>query len=330
MGACQFGRTLAGRKNVLVVITSHKVQSKGGYSSEQLVECISVLTSQGHSVQVASIRGGQSLPETAAPDSTASAAQRRLLIDTASSNILESARPISAVAASLGTRAKLDAVLLCGGAGALVDFPTSRALAAVVGRAFDDDAVVGALGEGVVGLVNAVNIQNTPVLEGRQVACSRHHAIAVPLTSDPVKPSRTVLDKKVRGSSSRDGGADMSVRMHRVSDVVERRGGFALTQSGVVMDGMLFTAQIDGSSRLLKSFLMAVGGALGRPLPQPAPVRASRGGAAGAGFDDTAESRRQNSTLKESKPKTKPDRPERAIEAGAAREMQAGEEEEDI
>lgn len=153
---------------ILIVLTSHTAlggtgRTTGFYFDEMAAPYYSLIDA-GHAVDIASIKGG---PARHDPSSVAEdAADRppavgRFLADPAAMAKISTTLAIEGIDA-----ADYDGVFLPGGHGTMFDFPTSDALASLVGRVFDNGGVVGAVCHGPAGLVNAKRADGMPVVSG--------------------------------------------------------------------------------------------------------------------------------------------------------------------
>jgi putative intracellular protease/amidase len=156
---------------VLIVLTSHtQIGDTGratGFYFDEMAAPYHALADAGHSVEIASIKGGVPPHDPAsvkADPAARPAAVRRFLGDPAAMAKLADTPAIAAIDASA-----FDAVFLPGGHGTMYDFPFSAALAEVVGRIFDQGGVIGAVCHGPAGLVAARRGDGRPLVEGLRV-----------------------------------------------------------------------------------------------------------------------------------------------------------------
>lgn len=156
-------------KRALVVATSHAVlgntgDATGVFGSEMTVPYYAFLDA-GMNVDIASIKGGEIPVE---PNSMgwplASEADYRFMEDAVAMAKLTKSIPIDRIDPS-----KYDVVFLSGGWGAAFDFAQSSTLADVVTAANANDAVIGSVCHGALGLVNAKAKDGSPLIEGRVV-----------------------------------------------------------------------------------------------------------------------------------------------------------------
>jgi Putative intracellular protease/amidase len=157
--------------NALIVVTSHDqlggTGRKTGFYYDEMAHPYWALVDAGLKVDIASIRGG------AAPYDPGSLADEpdkrppavaRFLADPASMEKIQNTRRIDDVDPD-----RYSVVFLPGGHGTMWDFPGSKALAEVVGRAYDRGAIVGAVCHGPSGLVGARRADGKPLVEGLRV-----------------------------------------------------------------------------------------------------------------------------------------------------------------
>jgi len=79
-----------------------------------------------------------------------------------------------------------DALILIGGPGAAWDFPDSEELQVLCGAVYDNGGVLGAIGEGVAGLLNLREVNDGLLIEGRQIAApSAEEERAHPTAAQP-------------------------------------------------------------------------------------------------------------------------------------------------
>jgi len=159
---------LAG-KRALIITTSQDTlgdtgKATGVFPSEMTVPYYAFLDA-GMEVDIASIGGGEIPIE---PRTwgwpLATPADYRFKVDTIAMAKLTSSIPISEV-----DIARYDAIFLSGGWGAAYDFAQSEELAALVTAANADGDVIGSVCHGALGLVNAMDTDGTPLIEGRTV-----------------------------------------------------------------------------------------------------------------------------------------------------------------
>ncbi len=162
------GFDLAGHR-ALIVTTSHATlgetgRATGVFASEMTVPYYAFLDA-GLEVDIASIKGGEIPVE---PWSMgwplATPEDRRFKNDDAAMGKLGNSIPIDAIDAE-----DYDVVFLSGGWGAAYDLAQSSDLAEVVTKANANGAVIGSVCHGALGLVNAKDVDGTPLIAGRRV-----------------------------------------------------------------------------------------------------------------------------------------------------------------
>jgi putative intracellular protease/amidase len=156
---------------VLIVLTSHaQLGATGratGFYFDEMAAPYYALVDAGHNVDIASIKGGQAVHDPGSikenPVERPKAVQR-FLNDAAAMKKLSDTLAIDRIDPS-----RYDAVFLPGGHGTMYDFPTSAALATVVGQVYDQGGVVGAVCHGPAGLVNARRADGRPLVADLRV-----------------------------------------------------------------------------------------------------------------------------------------------------------------
>jgi putative intracellular protease/amidase len=156
---------------ILIVLTSHTALGTTGKSTgfyfEELATPYYALTDAGHSVDIASIKGGPGAhdPGSLKADPAARPASvQRFVTDPAAMEKLAATIAIDHV-----KPAGYDGIFLPGGHGTMYDFPLSAALGTVVGAIHDQGGVVGAVCHGPAGLVNALRADGKPLVAGLTV-----------------------------------------------------------------------------------------------------------------------------------------------------------------
>jgi putative intracellular protease/amidase len=156
-------------KRALIVTTSHDTlgetgRATGVFGSELTVPYYAFLDA-GLEVDVASIQGGEIPVE---PRSMgwplATRDDRRFRNDEAAMSKLLNSIPIADISAE-----DYDVVFMSGGWGAAYDLARSSDLAKVVTRANANGAILGSVCHGALGLVNARDVDGSPLIEGRRV-----------------------------------------------------------------------------------------------------------------------------------------------------------------
>ena len=159
---------LAG-KRALVVTTSHGTlgdtgRTTGVAASEMTVPYYAFLDA-GMAVDLASIKGGEIPVEPMTvrwPIATAD--DRRFLADPAAMKKLKNSISITEIDAK-----DYDVIFLAGGWGASYDLAQSPELAEVITKANAEGKIIGSVCHGALGMVNAKDVDGTPLLEGRRV-----------------------------------------------------------------------------------------------------------------------------------------------------------------
>jgi putative intracellular protease/amidase len=156
---------------ILIVLTSHTTLGETGkptgFYFEELATPYYALSDAGHSVDIASIKGGPAAhdPGSLKADPTARPTSvQRFVNDPVAMEKLANTIAIDHVKST-----EFDAVFLPGGHGTMYDFPLSAALGKVVGAIHDQGGVVGAVCHGPAGLVNAVRADGKPLVMGLKV-----------------------------------------------------------------------------------------------------------------------------------------------------------------
>jgi putative intracellular protease/amidase len=156
---------------ILIVLTSHTTLGETGkptgFYFEELATPYYALSDAGHSIDIASIKGGPAAhdPGSLKADPTARPTSvQRFVNDPVAMEKLAKTIAIDHVKST-----EFDAVFLPGGHGTMYDFPLSAALGKVVGAIHDQGGVVGAVCHGPAGLVNAVRADGKPLVMGLKV-----------------------------------------------------------------------------------------------------------------------------------------------------------------
>jgi putative intracellular protease/amidase len=153
----------------LIVTTSHDTlgetgRATGVFGSEMTVPYYA-FRDAGLEVDIVSIAGGEIPVE---PWSMgwplATAEDRRFRNDPVAMEMLRSSRSIATVDPDA-----YDVIFLAGGWGAAYDFAQSADLAEVVTRANANGAILGSVCHGALGLLNATDVDGSPLIEGRRV-----------------------------------------------------------------------------------------------------------------------------------------------------------------
>jgi putative intracellular protease/amidase len=154
--------------NILIVLTSHtQLGDTGkatGFYFEELATPYFALTDAGHTVHIASIKGGPGAHDPGslkADEAARPASVQRFVNDPSATAKLAATTAISDI-----NPADYHGVFLPGGHGTMYDFPLSDALAKAVGSIYDAGGVVGAVCHGPAGLVNAMRADGKPLVAG--------------------------------------------------------------------------------------------------------------------------------------------------------------------
>lgn len=182
----------------LIVLTSHSEMGdagrKTGFYYDEMALPYWALTDAGYNVIIASIKGGTppyDIGSYGDADSRAPAVQRFLDDPTALAKLTD-----TPAIASIDPLA-FDCVFLPGGHGTMWDF-TDAGLASVIGKAWDNGAVIGAVCHGPAGLVHAKRADGKPLVTGLRVnSFTDAEEIAVGL--DKVVPFMTETELRKNG-----------------------------------------------------------------------------------------------------------------------------------
>src|SRR6056297_1316942 len=159
---------LAGHR-ALIVTTSHDTlgetgRATGVFGSEMTVPYYAFLDA-GLEVDIVSIEGGEIPVEPWSMSwPLATAEDRRFRGDPAAMEMLRNSRSIASVNPDV-----YDVVFMAGGWGAAYDLAQSAELAEVVTMANANGAILGSVCHGALGLVNATDVDGSPLIEGRRV-----------------------------------------------------------------------------------------------------------------------------------------------------------------
>lgn len=159
---------LKGRR-ALIVTTSHRTlgetgRATGVFASEMTVPYYAFMDA-GLEVDIASIQGGEIPVEPLSMGwPLATPEDYRFKNDGVAMGKLKRSIPIGEVSADV-----YDVVFLSGGWGAAYDLAQSAVLAEVVTDANANGAVLGSVCHGALGLVNAKDVDGTPLVQGRRV-----------------------------------------------------------------------------------------------------------------------------------------------------------------
>ncbi|MCR9224329.1 MAG: type 1 glutamine amidotransferase domain-containing protein [Hyphomonas sp.] len=178
-------------KRALIVTTSQDTLGESGkatgvFASEMTAPYYAFLDS-GMEVDIASIQGGQIPIE---PQSLkwplASAADKRYLKDPMFQSKVSRSFQIDQV-----DMAQYDIVFLAGGWGAAYDFGQSAELGEKVAMAYSNDAVIGGVCHGPLGLLQAYGEDGELIIEGRRISAVTDKQITeLGITHTPMHPER--------------------------------------------------------------------------------------------------------------------------------------------
>ena len=159
---------LAG-KRALIVTTSHDTlgdtgRATGVFGSEMTVPYYAFLNA-GLEVDIASIKGGEvPIQPWSMSWPLATVDDRRFLADQAAMDKLKNSIPIANIDAE-----DYDVIFMAGGWGAAYDMAQSQELADVITMANAKGKIIGSVCHGALGLVNAKDVDGSPLVEGRRV-----------------------------------------------------------------------------------------------------------------------------------------------------------------
>jgi putative intracellular protease/amidase len=153
----------------LIILTSHaalgNTGKSTGYYFDEMATPYWALIDAGHRVDVASVKGGASPYDQGSygePGKRQPAVQR----------FIDDPKAMAKITSTLAIAAidptAYDAIFLPGGHGTMWDF-TDLGLAKLIGRAWDNGAVIGAVCHGPAALVHAIKADGTPLVKGLKV-----------------------------------------------------------------------------------------------------------------------------------------------------------------
>lgn len=178
-------------KRALVVTTSHDTlgdtgKSTGVFASEMTAPYYAFLDS-GMEVDVASIQGGQiPIERQSLKWPIASKPDKRYLKDPMFQSKVSRSYQIDQV-----DMAQYDIVFLAGGWGAAYDFGQSAELGEKVAMAYSNDAVIGGVCHGPLGLLQAYGEDGELIIEGRRISAVTDKQITeLGITHTPMHPER--------------------------------------------------------------------------------------------------------------------------------------------
>jgi putative intracellular protease/amidase len=164
--------TLMAQTRILMVLTSNGRMGLNGGETGLWVETFATpfyaLENLGMSPEVATVKGGAPAidPKSVAGDALGDNA-KRFMDDARLREGLKAAPALRDVQTSL-----YDAMLLCGGAGALWEFPASPELVVALEQFALQGKPIAAIGHGAAALVPVMDKRSQPLTRGRKVACS--------------------------------------------------------------------------------------------------------------------------------------------------------------
>ena len=216
-------------KRALIVTTSQDTlgedgKATGAFASEMTAPYYAFLDS-GMKVDIASIQGGQiPIEPMSLKWPVASAADKRYLKDPLFQSKVTRSYQIDQVETT-----KYDIVFLAGGWGAAYDFGQSAELGEKVAIAYSNNAVIGGVCHGPLGLLQAYGDNGQKIVEGRRISAVTDKQIAeLGITQTPMHPER---DLRAAGV------------------VFEGNSAFRdLFASHVVIDGRIVTGQNQNSA----------------------------------------------------------------------------------
>ena len=178
-------------KRALIVTTSHDTlgetgKSTGVFASEMTAPYYAFLDS-GMEVDVASIQGGQiPIERQSLKWPIASKPDKRYLKDPMFQSKVSRSYQIDQV-----DMAQYDIVFLAGGWGAAYDFGQSAELGEKVAMAYSNDAVIGGVCHGPLGLLQAYGEDGELIIEGRRISAVTDKQISeLGITHTPMHPER--------------------------------------------------------------------------------------------------------------------------------------------
>ena len=159
---------LAGKRALVVTTSQDKLGDSGDatgvFGSEMTVPYYAFLDA-GLKVDLASIKGGEiPIQPWSMSWPLATAEDQRFLDDKVAIGKLKNSIPIADINAS-----DYDVIFMAGGWGAAYDLAQSKELADVITEANAEGVIIGSVCHGALGLVNAKDVDGSPLLEGRRV-----------------------------------------------------------------------------------------------------------------------------------------------------------------
>ena len=222
------------QQKVLIILTSHdQLGNTGratGFYFDEMATPYWALFDAGYTVDIASVKGGNAPYDIGSygEKGNRAAPVQRFIDDVASMAKIKSSLPISAIEVG-----DYGAIFLPGGHGTMWDF-TDEKLAQLVGKAWDNGSVIGAVCHGPAALVHAKKADGTPVVSGLKVnSFTDAEEAAVGLTE--IVPFLLETELRKRGAK------------------FENVGNF---ESHAVRDGQLVTGQNPRSAKAVAGLML--------------------------------------------------------------------------
>ena len=221
---------------ILMVLTSNGRMGLNGGETGLWVDTFATpfyaLEDLGMSPEVATVKGGAPAidPRSATGDALTDSA-KRFMDDSRLRNGLAQAPALRDVQTSA-----YDAVLLCGGAGALWEFPASPELVVALEQFALQGKPIAAIGHGAAALVPVMDKRSQPLTRGRKVAC--------PSTEEDAEAGLSGVAPFMLESKLRDLGAEVNPA--------------PVGQPHVCVDEFLITGQNPASAAALTDALVEV------------------------------------------------------------------------
>ena len=155
---------------LLMILTSTdqmgREDTPTGFYWEEMAVPYWAFRDAGHTVELASIQGGQPPADPASDDDPQARprAVKRFMEDDAAMQALRQTTPIADVDSN-----RYDGVFLPGGHGTMWDFHQTPQVATTVSKIHEQGGVVGAVCHGPAGLLGTKRSDGTPLLKGRKV-----------------------------------------------------------------------------------------------------------------------------------------------------------------
>jgi putative intracellular protease/amidase len=161
---------MADTKRILIVTTSHDqlgdTGNQTGFHLEELTHPFYAFKDAGHTVDIASIKGGEAPidPGSRKPDGENADSAERFLKDQAAMATIRQTLPIADVNPD-----SYDAIYLPGGHGTMWDMPDNETLAQLVSTFYQAGKPVASVCHGPAGLVGAKDTTGQPIVAGKRV-----------------------------------------------------------------------------------------------------------------------------------------------------------------